>query len=133
MRRRHGYVAFVWNAVTGEPLHCAEEKSRDSWASFLKELTAERRSTIRAVYMDRTGQIRYVLREYLPHADVVFDKFYIIANYNTTIDALGREARHDAEKKDKSLIKGQRYNRFARNGTLNLEQQVKLTDLSQID
>lgn len=129
VRRRHGYVTFVLNAVTGEPLHCAEGKRRDSLESFLKKLTPEQRSSIRAVCMDRTGHFRDVVREYLPHADVVFDKFHIIANYNATIDAVRRQAWHDAEKKDKSFIKGQRYNLFARKGTLKPERQIDLDAL----
>jgi transposase len=80
---------------------------------------------------------RDFVREYLPHADVVFDKFHIIANYNTTIDAVRREAWHDAEKKDKSFIKGQRYkfcyklcyNLFTRKGTLKPKQQADLDAL----
>ncbi len=83
MRRRHGYVTFVLNAVTSEPRHCAEGKRLDGLESFLKKLTIEQRSAIRAVCMDRTGHFRDVVREHLPHADVVFDKFHIIANYNT--------------------------------------------------
>jgi transposase len=102
-------------------------------SGFLKKLTAEQRSTIQAVCMDRTGHFRDVVREYLPHADVVFDKFHIIANYNTTIDAVRREAWHDAEKKDKSFFKGQRYKLcyklFARKGTLKPKQQVDLDAL----
>jgi transposase len=129
VRRRHGYVTFVLNAVTGEPLHCAEGKRRDSLESFLKKLTPEQRASIRAICMDRAGHFRDVVREYLPHADVVFDKFHIIANYNATIDAVRRQAWHDAEKRDKSFIKGQRYNLFARKGTLKPERQADLEAL----
>jgi transposase len=93
VRRRHGYVTFVLNAVTSEPRHCAEGKRRDGLESFLKKLTIEQRSAIRAVCMDRTGYFRDVVREHLPHADVVFDKFHIIANYNTTICASQRSLR----------------------------------------
>ena len=78
---------------------------------------------------DRIGHFRDVVREYLPHADVVFDKFHIIANYNTTIAAVRRKAWHDAEKQDKFFIKGQRYNNFARKGTLKSKQQVDLDPL----
>ena len=34
VRRRLGYVIFVLNAVTGEPLHCAEGKSETAWGRF---------------------------------------------------------------------------------------------------
>ncbi len=79
--------------------------------------------------MDRAGHFRNVVKTYLPHADVVFDKFHIIANYNATIDAVRRQAWHDAEQQDKRFIKGQRYNLFARKGTLKPEKQVDLDAL----
>jgi transposase len=129
VRHHHGYVTFVLNARTGEPLHCAEGKRRESLASFFQKLTPAQRASIQAVCMDRSGHFRDVVREFVPHADIVFDKFHIIANYNTTIDAVRRNAWHAAAKQDKSFIKGQRYNLFARKGTLKPERQLELDAL----
>ncbi len=129
IRRRHGYATFVINAANGEPLHCAEGKRSDSLASFFEKLTPAQRASICAVCMDRAGHFRNVVKAYLPHADVVFDKFHIIANYNATIDAVRRQAWHDAEQQDKRFIKGQRYNLFARKGTLKPEKQADLDAL----
>ena len=129
VRRHHGYATFVINAANGEPLHCAEGKRSESLASFFEKLTPAQRASIKAVCMDRAGHFRNVVRRYVPHAEIVFDKFHIIANYNATIDAVRRLAWHAAEQKDKSFIKGQRYNLFARKGTLKPEKQADLDAL----
>jgi hypothetical protein len=129
VRHHHGYVTFVLNAATGEPLHCAEGKRKDSLAGFFQKLTPAQRSSIKAVCMDRAGHFRDVVKAYAPQADIVFDKFHLIANYNATIDAVRRKSWHDAAKKDKTFIKGQRYNLFARKGTLKEERQADLDQL----
>jgi transposase len=129
VRRRHGYVTFVLNAANGEPLHCAEGKRSESLASFFEKLTPTQQASIRAVCMDRAGHFRDVVKRYVPHADVVFDKFHLIANYNATIDAVRRQAWHEAAQQDKRFIKGQRYNLFARKGTLKPEKQAELDAL----
>ena len=129
VRNHHGYVTFVLNAATGEPLHCAEGKRKESLEAFFQKLTPTQLGSIKAVCMDRAGHFRTVVKAYLPQADIVFDKFHLIANYNATLDAVRRQAWHDAAKADKSFIKGQRYNLFARKGTLKDKQQAELDKL----
>jgi transposase len=129
VRNHHGYVTFVLNAATGEPLHCAEGKRKESLEAFFRKLTPAQLGSIRAVCMDRAGHFRSVVKAYLPQADIVFDKFHLIANYNATLDEVRRQSWHEAAKADKSFIKGPRYNLFARKGTLKDKQQAELDKL----
>jgi len=50
--------------------------------------------------------------EEIPHAEIVYDKFHLIANYNVLIDKIRREEWRTASKQDKTFIKGQGYNLF---------------------
>ena len=62
--------------------------------------------------MDRSGAYYEVVREELPHADIVFDKFHLIANYHAVIDEVRRNEWRRANLEDRDVIKGQRYNLF---------------------
>lgn len=112
VRKRHGYVTLVMNGETGELLHMAEGKKKQSLQSFFDKLTMQQKASIVAVGMDRAGAYLAVVRRELPRADIVFDKFHVIANYNEVIDEVRRREWREANDEDKSVIKGQRYNLF---------------------
>ncbi len=112
VRKRHGYVTLVMNGITGELLHLAEGKKKASLQSFFDRLSQEQKQRIVAVGMDRAGAYREVVKTELPDADIVFDKFHLIANYHAVIDEVRRSEWRKASAEDKAVIKGQRYNLF---------------------
>jgi len=112
VRRRHGYVTLVMNGENGELLHMAEGKKKASLMAFFDKLSDEQKQGIVAVAIDRNGAYYEVVKEQLPHADIVFDKFHLIANYHEVIDQVRREEWRKADEKHKGVIKGQRYNLF---------------------
>ena len=112
VRKHHGYVTLVMNGQTGELLHLAEGKKKASLQSFFDKLRDEQKQRIVAVGMDRAGAYREVVQAELPDADIVFDKFHLIANYHAVIDEVRRSEWRKAHAEDKDVIKGQRYNLF---------------------
>jgi transposase len=112
VRKHHGYVTLVMNGATGELLHLAEGKKKESLQGFLDRLSAAQKASIVAVGMDRAGAYYEVVKDQLPQADIVFDKFHLIANYHAVIDEVRREEWRKASAEDKDVIKGQRYNLF---------------------
>ena len=52
IRKNHNYVTVVLNGDTGELLHMAEGKKKESLTSFLETLTDAQKSTIKAVGVD---------------------------------------------------------------------------------
>lgn len=111
---QQGYITVVLNARTGELLHLAEGRKKQSLESFFAKLTPEQKASIRAVGMDRSGPYRAVVEEQLPHADIVFDKFHLIANYNEVLDQIRRRTHREAKHLGEEFVTGQRYNLFRR-------------------
>lgn len=109
VRKGHGYVTVVLNGQTGELLHMAEGKKKESLAAFFDKLTPEQRRSIRAVCIDRNGAYRSVLRERLPHAEVIHDRFHLIANLNAALDEVRRSEWRKAQEQGKRVIKGSRF------------------------
>jgi len=124
IRKHHGYVTLVMNGENGELLYMAEGKKKKSLQGFFDKLTQEQKASIVAVGMDRAGAYLEVVKEQLPEADVVFDKFHLIANYHAVIDEVRRQEWRKASAEHKDAIKGQRYNLF-RNAQNRTEEQTQ--------
>jgi len=129
VRKHHGYVTLVMNGITGELLYMAEGKKKESLQGFFQKLTKEQKASVVAVAMDRAGAYYEVVKEQLPDADIVFDKFHLIANYHAVIDEVRREEWRKASKEYKDVIKGQRYNLFRNASNRTSEQTHSLMNL----
>jgi len=100
--RRHHYLTVVMNGETGEVLHLAEGKKKASLASFFQKLTVGQLSDIQAVGMDRAGAYKAVVKEYIPHAAIVYDKFHIVSNCHKAIDKVRRSEWRNADEGKKN-------------------------------
>jgi transposase len=129
IRKHHGYVTLVMNGITGELLHMAEGKKKQSLQSFFDKLTGKQKASIVAVGMDRAGAYYDVVKDQLPDADIVFDKFHLIANYHAVIDEVRREEWRKASGQYRDVIKGQRYNLFRNPSNRTSEQTQSLMNL----
>lgn len=129
VRKGHNYVTVVINADTGELLYMAEGRKKETLAAFFEQLTAEQRASIEAVGIDRSGAYQAAIEEYLPGAEIVYDRFHLVANINAAIDEVRRGQWRDASAEDKSAIKGSRYILFANSGGLEPDAQTRLDRL----
>ena len=97
--------------------------------TFLSSLTSAQRASIECVGIDRGGSYKASVQEYLPDADIVFDKFHIIANYNEVIDKIRRREWREAEAEHKPFIKGQRFNLFRNTENMTPKREAILNEL----
>lgn len=123
------YATFVINARTGELLFQGSGRRSETLTEFFDKLTPAQKASIKAVCIDRSGAFKDAIKKAVPHADIVFDKFHLIANYHEVLDEVRRKAWHDASEKDKTFIKGQRYNLFRNTCNLDDDMAVELEKL----
>jgi transposase len=129
VRKHHGYVTLVMNGITGELLYLAEGKKKESLQGFFDKLSKAQKASIVAVGMDRAGAYYEVVKDQLPDAKIVFDKFHLIANYHAVIDEVRRQEWRKASRENKDVIKGQRYNLFRNASNRTAEQTQSLMNL----
>ena len=108
LRTTHPFATVVLNGITGELLHMKPGTKPEGIGSFMEKLTDEQKASIRAVGMDRDGAYRRAVEEHL-NADIIYDKFHVIQNYNKVIDEVRRSEWRKAKAEDKPVIKGLRY------------------------
>ena len=125
----HQYLTVVLNADSGETLFLGEGKRKETLDQFLSSLTEEQKASTECVGIDRGGSYQASVKEYLPNADIVYDKFHIIANYNDVIDQIRRREWRQAEEENKPFIKGQRFNLFMNPENLTPKRESSLKEL----
>lgn len=131
VRKKHNYVTVVLNGDTGELLHMAEGKKKESLTSFFETLTEEQKATIKAVGIDRAGAYQSATEEYLPEADIVYDRFHLMLNVNEAINEVRRAEWKKADREKRKWLKGKRFLLVANRENLDVDGKVELYRLLQ--
>jgi len=100
--------------------------------AFINLLNSKQKAKVQAVGMDRAGAYLAAVREGLPQAAIVFDKFHIIQNMNRAIDEVRRDEYRVAVKSKSPmarLIQGQRFNLFRLSENRTEAQSLRLQEL----
>ena len=133
----HSYITVVLNGQTGDLLHLAEGKKKDSLTSFFSKLSPKQKASIRAVCIDRSGAYSQCIKDNVPHAEIVYDKFHLVMNFNEVIDTVRRsqwnELKQSGNKQHADFVKGQRFNLLRNKQNNTPEQQAKLDQLLRVN
>jgi transposase len=105
----HDYMTVVYDMVGGHLIWVEAGRTAEVFASFLKQLPEATASEIKAVAMDMGPAYQKAVRECLPAADIVFDRFHVMQNYSKAIQNQRRIEFRKADKSGKELMKGTHY------------------------
>lgn len=103
------YVTVVLDLESGAIVFVGRGKGADSLVPFWKRLRASR-AKIQAVATDLSSAYILAVRENLPRATHVFDRFHVVKLLNEQLSELRRELYHEATTKlEKDVLKGTRW------------------------
>ncbi len=105
----HDYMTLVYDMQEGHLIWVGTGRTADVFSSFLKQLPKETALGIQAVAMDMGPSYQKSVRENLPHADIVFDRFHVMQNYSKAISNQRRVEFRKADNQGKKLFKGCHY------------------------
>lgn len=103
------YVTVVYDLEKGSLLWVGDGKSADSLGVFLAELSQETAAGIEAVAMDMGLAYQASVRQHLPNATIVFDRFHVMKLYSDLIRNVRRSEFRKADAQGKEVIKGTLY------------------------
>jgi transposase len=95
-----------------------QNRKQESLEPFFIGLGAEGCSKITVGVMDMWKPYLAALKKYCPQADVIFDKFHVVAQLSIAMDEVRRSEYARLNGKERKFIKGQRYNLLANRGSL---------------
>lgn len=116
----HDYMTVVYDMVEGHLIWVEAGRTAEVFSRFLKQLPKETATNIEAVAMDMGPSYQKSVRDCLPNADIVFDRFHVMKNYSKALGNQRRIEFRKADKTGKDLLKGTHY--------LVLKNADKLTD-----
>jgi len=103
--RRHEYVTVVTDLDRDCVAYVADDRSKESLAGFFRELSPTQRSAIRIVAMDMWDAFIRTTAEWVPWAQIVFDKFHVAQHLGEAVDQVRRqEHRELLEEGDRTLV-----------------------------
>jgi len=125
-RKGHNYVTVVTNMENHEVLFAAKGKDSSTIKAFIEELPKHECASeqIEEVTIDMSPAFIFGVDEYLPQANVTFDKFHVIQFLNKALDEIRR-----AEQKQNPLLKNSRYLWLKNPCNLSAEQLKRLSTL----
>jgi len=105
----HDYMTVIYDMVEGHLIGVETGRTADVFSEFLKQLPAETTESIEAVAMDMGPSYQKSVRECLPNADIVFDRFHVMKNYSKALSNQRRIEFRKANKAGKELLTGTHY------------------------
>ena len=123
--KKRKFYTLVVDLDTGRIVWVAHGRNQACLRGFWRRLRLAK-SKIRAVVMDLGAVYWKAVRNNLPRAAVVFDKFHIVKLVNERLDAVRRQLVRKAEQYLKADIKGTRFLLLARRHNLTEEKMYEL-------
>ena len=105
----HDYLTRVYDRVSGNLLGIKKGRTAEVFGEFLQALSAEYAEGIEAVAMNMGLAYRSAVRQWLPEANIVFDRFHVMQLYRKVIKQLRRAEFSKADAGHKEQIKGTSY------------------------
>ena len=125
----HDYMTLVYDLVSGQLIWVQAGRTADTLSQFLNVLPEPTKQGILAVAMDLGPAYQKAVRESLPNADIVFDRFHVMQNFSKAIDNQRRLEFRKANDAQKELIAGSRYLLLKNSEKLSEAQNNKLQTL----
>mgnify|MGYP001763520471 CR=1 FL=1 len=105
----HDYMTVVYDMVSGHLVWVETGRTAEVFSGFLKQLPEATAAEIKAVAMDMGPSYQKAVRDCLPAADIVFDRFHVMQNYSKAIQNQRRIEFRKANRSGKDMMKGCHY------------------------
>jgi len=103
-------LTVVSDLAAGEPIWAGPERKKITLDRFFAEyLPARRRRAVQAVCVDMWQPFLESLREHLPKAAIVFDKFHVMKHVNAAVDETRREEFFRQSPRLRAAMRGKRW------------------------
>lgn len=125
----HDYMTVVYDLGSGQLIWVHEGRTSEVFSLFLKALSDTTKQGILAVAMDMGPAYQKSVKEDLPNADIIFDRFHVMQNFSKAMDNQRRVEFRKADRSGKELITGSKYLLLRNSEKLDENQKNKLAKL----
>jgi len=108
-QKGHVYVTNVYDLTQKRLLWSGEGRSQETLRAFFEEHGQTLQEGVKAVCCDMWQPYIDMVKEHLPEATLVFDKFHIMQHLLKAVDDVRREEARELKKTNPELLKRTRY------------------------
>ena len=87
IRKGHVYMTIISNVATGQIVFAAKGRKEDALKGFLKQLKY-RAKRLKGIAIDMSAGYAALIKKYLPHVPIIFDRFHVTKVLNKAVDDL---------------------------------------------
>lgn len=130
-RKRHRYLTIVVDHDKRRVIWAAEGKSAETLGAFFDQLSPEQLERIEVVSMDMSAAYQKAVRESLPCADIVFDKFHVAQLAQRALDEVRRQIVRDLPRPERAAVKSSRWALLKSPESLSEDQETRLAEIQR--
>lgn len=108
-KKGQSYVTLLYNLENPSVIDVAEERKEESLKQILNTIPLNERTKIKAVAVDMWEAFSKAIKEILPGADIVFDKFHILSHLSKAVNQVRVEENKELLKKQIDWLKNTKY------------------------
>lgn len=130
LRKGHkDFITVISDITNGKPIAVLKDRSKESLGEFFDGMDKKTKNRIKEVSIDMWGPYFDVIKEYLPKAKIVVDRFHVQSNLNEALTSVRRKIQKDLTDEEKEVIKGSRWILVKNAEDLNEEERKKLNEI----
>jgi len=134
VRKGHNYRIVVSDLERKRPIWFGgNDRTEESLDMFWKELGPKKVKKVRLVVMDMWEAFENSTVKNVPHVAILYDKFHVMRKMGEAIDAVRRSEYRNLPKKERKLIKGNRYILLSHQRNLDLKGRQRLKALLTVN
>ena len=108
-KKGHQYLTVVYDLERRVLLWVGEDRTEETLAKFFTGLGRRRCATVQVVCMDMWAAYAKAVRQYLPNAQVLFDRFHVVQHLNRALDEVRRAEMRRLSRRERVHFKKTRY------------------------
>lgn len=110
-QKRHEYVTVVTDSTSGDVVHVADGRKKESVAEFFEGLTPEELAALEVITMDMALPYIWATRDHVPNADekIAFDRFHVAKLLGDAVDKVRRAEHRELKAKGDLTLTGTKF------------------------
>jgi transposase len=132
-KRGQRYLTNVYDLEKKILLWSGKDRTEETLRAFFRQCSKDVLANIKGVCCDMWAPYEHVVREFVPHAIFVFDRFHIVQHLSKAIDKVRAEENRELLKEKSPLLEKSRYIFLKNPENLTEKQEIRLSELIKIN
>lgn len=134
-KKGHAKIALIYNIYNdgrNKVREVLNDRLKETLDKYFAELDEREKNDIEVVSLDMWEPYHLSVKQNLPHAEIVVDRFHVMENLNKAITKCRREIQREAKKDERDKLKGFRWILVTNEDNLDEDGKKKLKRMYEI-